>query len=507
MTISSRGSAGALALGLHLALEAVLVDGQLALAGDVIGQVDREAIGVVQLEHHVAGNHAALQFGEVLFEDLQALLQGLGELLFLGLQHALDVRLLLLQLGEGIAHLGDQRCDDLVEEGAPGAQLVAVAAGAADDPPQDVAATLVGRQYAVGDQEAAGTDVVGYHLQRRRVVVGAADGLGGGFQQVLEQVDLIVRVHVLEYRADALQAHAGVHARRRQRVHDAVRGAVELHEHVVPDLDVAVAVLFRRTGRAAPDLRTMVEEDLGAGTARSGIAHRPEVVGRIGRTLVVADPHHTLGGHADFLGPDVVGLVVGGVDGDPELFLGQVQPFLAGEELPGVMDGVALEIVAEAEVTQHFEEGVVPRGVADVFQVVVLAAGAHAFLAGGRTGVGALFQAEEAVLELVHARVGEQQGRIVRRDQRTGSDTGVSLLFEEAEEGFTDFSAFHRFFHGKLAATNRRQRAALYRPLGKVVVYLRDSYCLLPTFSLMSDERPRRHPVLVLWTRRKRPGG
>lgn len=177
------------------------------------------------------------------------MLQGLGELFFFGLQHALDVRLLLLQLGEGIAHLGDQRCDDLVEEGAPGAQLVAVAAGAADDPPQDVAATLVGRQYAVGDQEAAGTDVIGYHLQRRRVVVGAADGLGGGFQQVLEQVDLIVRVHVLEYRADALQAHAGVHARGRQRVHDAVRGAVELHEHVVPDLDVAVAVLFRRTGR------------------------------------------------------------------------------------------------------------------------------------------------------------------------------------------------------------------------------------------------------------------
>ena len=67
---------------------------------DVIGQVDREAIGVVQLEHHVAGNHAALQFGKVLFEDLQALLQGLGELLFLGLQHALDVCLLLFQLGK-----------------------------------------------------------------------------------------------------------------------------------------------------------------------------------------------------------------------------------------------------------------------------------------------------------------------------------------------------------------------------------------------------------------------
>ncbi|MCY1505640.1 hypothetical protein D9M68_398600 [compost metagenome] len=100
------------------------------------------------------------------------------------------------------------------------------------------------------------------------------------------------------------------------------------------------------------------------------------------------------------------------------------------------------------------------RGVADVFQVVVLAAGAHAFLAGGGAGVGALFQAEEAVLELVHAGVGEQQGRVVRRDQRAGGDAGMALLFEEAEEGFTDFCAFHRLFSGK----RRRSR------LGETVV-------------------------------------
>jgi hypothetical protein len=58
-----------------------------------------------------------------------------------------------------------------------------------------------------------------------------------------------------------------------------------------------------------------------------------------------------------------------------------------GQQLPGVVDGVALEVVAEAEVTQHLEEGVVARGVADVFQVVVLAAGAHAALHGGGAGV------------------------------------------------------------------------------------------------------------------------
>ena len=111
----------------------------------------------------------------------------------------------------------------------------------------------------------------------------------------------------------------------------------------------------------------MIEENFGARTARTGIAHRPEVVRGVRRALVVADPDHPLGRDADLLVPDVVRLVIAGVDGDPELVLGQVQPFFRGQEGPGVGDGIALEIITEAEVTEHLEEGVMPRGVADVF--------------------------------------------------------------------------------------------------------------------------------------------
>jgi hypothetical protein len=49
-------------------------------------------------------------------------------------------------------------------------------------------------------------------------------------------------------------------------------------------------------------------------------------------------------------------------------------------------------------------------GEADIFQIVVLAASADTFLAGGGTVVIALLEAEENVLELVHAGVGEEQG-------------------------------------------------------------------------------------------------
>src|SRR5690606_22656793 len=45
---------------------------------------------------------------------------------------------------------------------------------------------------------------------------------------------------------------------------------------------------------------------------------------------------------------------------------------------------------------------------------------------------------------LVHPRVREQQGRVVRRHDRARGDDRVFLRFEEAEETLTDFGRFHR---------------------------------------------------------------
>jgi len=286
---------------------------------------------------------------------------------------------------------------------------------------------------------------------------------------------------VLHHRTDPLQAHAGIYRRRWQRMQHAIGGAVELHEHVVPDFDVTVTVFIWRARRAAPDFRTVIVENLGARAARAGIAHGPEVVRCVRRAFVVANTDHALGRDTDFFGPDVIRFVIAGVNGYPELVFRQLEN--AGQESPSEVDRVFLEIIAEAEVTEHFKEGVVTCGVADVFQVAVLAAGSHALLAAGRSGVGTFFLTQEAVLELVHPRVGEQQGWVVIRDQGAGRDTGVTLLLEEAKEGFTDFCAFHRFFHGgcgqrQVNHVNRQcdsQRAALYRPFASGTACLYDS--------------------------------
>ena len=88
-----------------------------------------------------------------------------------------------------------------------------------------------------------------------------------------------------------------------------------------------------------------------------------------------------LGGDAD-AAPELLGLVVVLVDGDPEPVLLQAEAL--GQQLPGVGDGVFLEVVAEGEVAEHLEERRVPVGAADV--VDVGGAGALLDAGGAREG-------------------------------------------------------------------------------------------------------------------------
>ena len=426
--------AGALALALHRRLEAGVIDAHVALARDVRGQIDRKAEGVVELEHGLAVEHPVLA-RERAFEHLHAVFQGLGEALLLGLEHARHALLRLGQLRIGLAHDAREILDQAVEEGLGLAELVAVADGAADDAPQHVAASFIARNHAVDDEEGGRADVVGDDLERIARQILDAGLARRRLDQILEQVDFVVGVHALQHRGDALQSHAGVHRGLRQGVQRARVVAVVLHEHQVPDFDVAVAVRLGRAGRAAGDAGTVIVENLAARAAGAGVAHLPEIV-RAAAGLV-ADARDAVFGHLDFVCPDGVGLVVGLVDSDPQLVLGQFVH--RGEQIPGVVDRVALEIVAEGKIAEHLEEGVVARGIADVFQVVVLAAGAHAALRRGGARIRAWFLAQEHILELHHARIGEQQGRIVARHQRTGGHHGVPALGKKFQELTADF--------------------------------------------------------------------
>ena len=81
-----------------------------------------------------------------------------------------------------------------------------------------------------------------------------------------------------------------------------------------------------------------------------------------------------------------------------------------------------------------------PVGEADVLQIVVLPARAHALLRSCGARIVALLQSEKDVFELVHPRVGEQQGGIIGRDQRRRVHFLVPFLHKEVQK----FSAYFR---------------------------------------------------------------
>src|SRR6185503_5748386 len=118
-----------------------------------------------------------------------------------------------------------------------------------------------------------------------------------------------------------------------------------------------------------------VHEDFRARSARPGVAHLPEVV-------LVGKAEDAVVGDARDLAPQVPRLVVRMMDGDEQAFGRDAEPLFARHPLPGVLDRFLLEVVPKGEVAEHLEEGVVSRGVAHLLQVVVLAAGADALLAG-----------------------------------------------------------------------------------------------------------------------------
>ena len=310
-----------------------------------------------------------------------------------------------------------------------------MARGAAQDAAHDVAAVGVRGDGAVGHREGAGPGVVGDHLHRD---AGLALGpLAGDLRHLVdhrrEDVGLVVALLALQHGDQPLEAHAGVDALHRQRVQRAVGLAVELHEDVVPQLEPAVAAARadEAAGRVVA-LRglALVVVDLGARAAGAGVGHRPEVLLVALRQVAQADD--ALGGQADLVAPDGEALVVILVYRDPQS--GLVQAHDAGQELPAPDDGVALVVVAERPVAQHLEEGVVPGVLADLLEVIVLARHAHALLAGGGPDVVALLEAQEDGLELVHARVGEFQRRVIVGDQRRRGHDRVPAFGEKREK-------------------------------------------------------------------------
>ena len=174
--------------------------------------------------------------------------------------------------------------------------------------------------------------MVGNHFQGRVAQIGTTRFTRSGTNQGLEQVDIVIAMAVLQNRCQTLQAHAGINAGRGQGFDGTIGLHVKLHEHVIPDFDVAVAIGIGATGGAASHFFAVVVENFRARAARTCIRHHPEVIGHISATFVIANAHHTLRRQADGFCPNIVGFVIVDIHGCPEFFSGELVDL--GQQFP-----------------------------------------------------------------------------------------------------------------------------------------------------------------------------
>jgi hypothetical protein len=362
-------------------------------------------------------------------------LEGPGELgLFLA-DHLQDPVALLFEIRVGVLHHVDDDAGGDVHERLPPAKQSAVPHGTAQDPPQHVAAPLVGRRHSVGHKERDGARVVGDDLVAEPLRL---ESFGIVAEEIThrgvdgrEQVRVVVGRHSLYDTGQSLQAHPRVDRLHRQRHPRAVGALLELHEDEIPDLEPARAVLrvVRHAVRSFAEFHPTVKVEFRAWAAWPGLGHAPEV-GVVAR-LDVTPASYSFGRDTDLVVPDAVGFLVVGVDGHTDPIGWDLE--VLGQQFPGPADRLALEVVAEAPVAQHLEEGVVTSRAPNLFEVVVLAGDAQTALVVSGPDIAPLLPPGQDVLELDHPGVGKQQSLVRRGHERGAGHHGMAAFGEELD--------------------------------------------------------------------------
>ena len=160
---------GPRALLFHQPLETLMIDSDALAAQDVLGQVHGKAVGVVQAEGHVSGQRLLVglaQLRQRILQQHEPLVQGVGEARLLGLDDLFDAFRVGPHLAVGVSQHRGHRLYQPEQERLLEAQEPPVAGRPPEQPAQHVAAAVVARQHAVGNEKAHRPSVVGDDAKR-----------------------------------------------------------------------------------------------------------------------------------------------------------------------------------------------------------------------------------------------------------------------------------------------------------------------------------------------------
>ena len=157
----------------------------------------------------------------------------------------------------------------------------------------------------------------------------------------------------------ALKPHAGIDVLLLELAVVAMSVVVKLAEDIVPDFHEAVAFPAHHIlGTGAVGFAAVII-NLRARAAGTGTV-LPEIVR-------LAEAVNALRCDADFVPPDIEGLVIFLVDGRIETI--RLESHNLGEKLPAPVNGLALKVIAEGKVSEHLKESAVARGFTDIVDI------------------------------------------------------------------------------------------------------------------------------------------
>jgi hypothetical protein len=193
-------------------------------------------------------------------------MQGVEEAFLFAEQHLGDVLAAAFELRVRRSHDVHDRLYQTVQKWLTEAEQLAVSRRPPNDAAQHIAAAGVFRHDTIGEKEGDGAHVVGDDAHRHVVsgltAVGLTDHLFHPGDERPQQVGVIVTVHALHDGGDAFQPHAGINVLLWQRRHVTLGITVKLHEHEVPQLQIAVAFTAQHILRSGTQRRPLINEDL-----------------------------------------------------------------------------------------------------------------------------------------------------------------------------------------------------------------------------------------------------
>lgn len=414
----------ALVVLLHGSLEAGNVERETLLLAHDLSEIDRETVGGQELEGDPAfENLASLEALGSLVEKSSASVESAAKLFLLVSNDCLDLLLVSSHLREGVAQDVDHSVDHLVEPGlvgGPTEDLTAVTDGSAENATENVASALVGWDSAISQGGSESSSVVSHGTVSEVNAVGVLAAnlalvltgrvgaqLAESGEERHKEVGVVVGAQVVETGDKTLETHTGINAALRQRRELTAGLTVELHEDKIPNLENIGVVHVHELG--AVTIANSIVVNLRARAAGTSVAHLPEVIlDTAGNNVVLRQA----------LEPQSLGFLI---SGNAALLIAaevrgiesaRIEAVDLGEKVESEVNCLRLEVVAERPVAKHLEESVVVHVLADILQVVVLAACTNALLTVACTSQAPEFGvfvrvAQEYCLVLAHSGVHE----------------------------------------------------------------------------------------------------